>query len=113
MRRTGAEPKALAALSLQPRSGGAFFAETIHRQQSHTGQSVWMSGMPITYDFSFLDPDVGCQLSLARDAIARAEELDELIARAEDGPEKQALVTARKGLLDLAYQLTDNVWPGA
>jgi hypothetical protein len=69
--------------------------------------------MPRTYDFIFLDPDVGCQLSLARDAIARVEELDELIARAEDGPEKQALVTARKGLLDLAYQLTDNVWPGA
>ena len=98
---------------MSPAPAGLFFAETIHRQQSHTGQSVWMSGMPITYDFSFLDPDVGCQLSLARDAIARVEELDELIARAEDGPEKQALVTARKGLLDLAYQLTDNVWPGA
>ncbi len=96
-----------------PAPAGLSSAETIHRQPSHTGQSVWMSGMSRTYDFIFLDPDVGCQLSLARDAITRVEELDELIARAEDGPEKQALVTTRKGLLDLAYQLTDNVWPRA
>ena len=64
--------------------------------------------MPIKYDFSFLDRDIERQRQLARDAIARGKELDELIEKAEEGPEKQALVTARKGLLDLAGQLADN-----
>jgi hypothetical protein len=58
--------------------------------------------------FKFLNDDIERQRQMAREALEKAKALDEKIGQAPDGPEKIALIEARKTLLALAKGLADN-----